>query len=610
MPHDELRGVDRDDLGAVGLAAGLDVLDQRHADVAVGRAQDPQRDLDIVLNPLALELRGGRVVDRDVDRLDAFVAGGDRVVESLEHGLVDLADQDDRVVALCTEAGGGICLDLGVDVAVVAVYAEHQRVEDRHDHEDQPGAVGELGHGDDHEHGEGHERAEAVDHQIGAHLSAFELARALAQQPSPVPDHAGLAEGEGDEDTDDVELDQRGDVRVVDHQDHDRGRGEGDDAVRVDEAVAAGGQGLRRVAVGGEHRAEQRESVEGGVRREQQHRGRRSLDDEEGQGVVAEHRGGDLRDHAALRSGGAILESHQVAGVLDVVDTRDQGHRDEADEQDDRDAAHGDERLLRVLDLGAAEGLDTVADRLDTGEGGASARERPEQQQDDGGLCDRLTLDGEAGGLGDGGVAERGAEQSDADHDGDAADEEVGGHGEGFARLAHASEVRRGQQDDEDHGHLDPEAVEERQRRDDVVDARGDRHGHRHDVVHQQGGCDDQAGLLAQILAGDLVIAPATGVRLDQQAVGDDDHHHQQHDRRRDEGGEGQERQPADEQDQQELLRGVRHRGERVAGEDRKCQVLGEQLSLELVGGERVSDEPALGRPGLFARPGVVNHEG
>ena len=42
----------------------------------------------------------------------------------------------------------------------------------------------------------------------------------VAQQRDPVPDHAGLPEGERDEDADDVQLDELGDVRLVDDQQH------------------------------------------------------------------------------------------------------------------------------------------------------------------------------------------------------------------------------------------------------------------------------------------------------------------------------------------------------------------------------------------------------
>ncbi len=47
--------VDRDDLAAVLRATGLQVLDEREADVAVRRGDDAQRHLDLHLDPLPLE---------------------------------------------------------------------------------------------------------------------------------------------------------------------------------------------------------------------------------------------------------------------------------------------------------------------------------------------------------------------------------------------------------------------------------------------------------------------------------------------------------------------------------------------------------------------------
>ena len=89
------------------------------------------------------------------------------------------------------------------------------------------------------------------------------------------------------------------------------------------------------------------------------------------------------------------------------------------------------------------------------------------------------------------------------------------------------------EQHDEADGDLDPERVELGDRRDDVVDARGDRHRDGEDVVDEQGGRDDDAGALADVLAGDLVVAAAARVRLDELAVGRDDDEQEQHDRRR-----------------------------------------------------------------------------
>jgi hypothetical protein len=99
-------------------------------------------------------------------------------------------------------------------------------------------------------------------------------------------------------------------------------------------------------------------------------------------------------------------------------------------------------------------------------------------------------------------------------------------------------------------------------RRDDVVDAGCDRHRHRQDVVDEQRRRDDDARLLAEVRAGDLVVAAARGVRLDELAVAEHHHDEQGDDRRRDPGAEREEGGAADQQDHQQLLRRVGHRGE------------------------------------------------
>ena len=90
------------------------------------------------------------------------------------------------------------------------------------------------------------------------------------QEPGPVPDHPELAEVEGHEDADDVELDQPGDLGVEGDDQRDRHEGQDQDAVAVGEPVAAGAELAGQVAVLGQDRGEHREAVEGGVGGEHQ----------------------------------------------------------------------------------------------------------------------------------------------------------------------------------------------------------------------------------------------------------------------------------------------------------------------------------------------------
>ena len=82
-----------------------------------------------------------------------------------------------------------------------------------------------------------------------------ELLGAAGQFALPVSDHSKLGEGEGHEDTNDVQLDDRADVGVEGHDQGDGKQSKQDDAVAVDEAVAAVVQLARQEAVGGKQEA-------------------------------------------------------------------------------------------------------------------------------------------------------------------------------------------------------------------------------------------------------------------------------------------------------------------------------------------------------------------
>ena len=455
------------------------------------------------------------------------VLGGEGVVDGLRNGLLQAVDEDERDVARRAEVRAVVHLDLVLDVAVVPVHADHEDREDRDRDEDEVRAVRELGDGHDDEHQHREARAERVDDETlecapplgGAARVAFRLgARRLAQHPSPVPDHADLPERERHEDADDVELDERRQVRLVDHDDAHRDDAQDDHAVRVHEAVAARVERLRRVAVAREHRAEQREAVERRVRRQEEDDRCRRLDHVEGDRPHAERRGGDL-GHEARLGGVLAVEADEVAGVLGVVDARDQRERRQAGEEQDRDRAHERERGLRIADLGLAERGDAVGDGLDAGEGRAAAREGAQDQQEDRSLGEALGLHRVLGARGDGRVAERRADEARHDHDPDRADEDVRRDREEEGRFAHPAEVDDDDEDDEADRELDAGRVELRQRRDDVVDAGRDRHRDRQDVVDEQRGRDDDAGHFAEVRARDFVVAAARGIRLDELPV-------------------------------------------------------------------------------------------
>ena len=271
----------------------------------------------------------------------------------------------------------------------------------------------------------------------------------------PVPDHADLAEREGDEDADDVELDEAGGVGAVEVDEDRGGAGQQHDAVGERQAVAAGVQLARQVAVLGEDRAEQREAVVGGVGGQEQHQGGGGGEDDERERAVAEDRCGDLRDDRVLGVAGAerlAVVEQVLGGVLGHPDVGGHGQADDAAEHGDGQAAHEGQGGRGVLGLRLAEGGDAVGDRLDAGERGAAGGEGPQQQEDQGeaGQAALLGVDGVVGGGGLHGVAQDdAADHAPDDHDEDAGDEDVGRDREELARLLDAAQVHQRQQHDD-----------------------------------------------------------------------------------------------------------------------------------------------------------------
>ena len=266
--------------------------------------------------------------------------------------------------------------------------------------------------------------------------------------------------------------------------------------------------------------------------------------------------------------------------------------------------------------LRAPKGGHAVGDGLDTGEGDGTRREALQQKEEPeapagDGRGDRLV-----GVEGDGlDVPEERAEQPVPDQQGDADDVDVGGHGEDAARLLHAPQVGHRDDSDEDEAQQHPlmdEALELRQR-DNGGHAGRDRHGHGEDVVDQKRCTGDQRRVFAQVLPADDVGAAATGIGVDRLPVGRD-HDRQEdgdHDRDRDQVIEAQgQARPADGRDEQDLLGGVRRRGDGVRGEGRQGDRLRQELVLLLVGGDGAADQEPLQEGvhrALTIRPGRFN---
>ncbi len=186
------------------------------------------------------------------------------------------------------------------------------------------------------------------------------------------------------------------------------------------------------------------------------------------------------------------------------------------------------------------------------------------------------------------------------DHQEDAGDEDVRRDGEEGAGLLHPAQVHQGEQhDDRDRGD-DLVLDDEGDGRAEVLDARGDRDGDGQDVVDEQGARHGEPGLRPEVGGGHLVVAAAARVGVHVLPVGGDDREHQDDDRERDPGAEVVGRQTGYGEDEQHLAGCVRHRGQRVGGEDGEGDPLREEGLAELVAAQGPPDQDPFGHVGQF----------
>ncbi len=197
-------------------------------------------------------------------------------------------------------------------------------------------------------------------------LPAFRRRLALVLLLQPVADHARLRQRERGEHADHVELDQPVEIGVERQDQQARERAQDDDAVREHEAVAAVGELPRHEPVASQDRGEPREVLVGRVRGEHQDGRGEELHEVEEE-PAAEHGMRDLPDDRSfLADRDALDVGRQVR---------------DPDEHRHRDDPHDEERLGRVLGLGATERRHAVGDRLDTRQGGRARRERVQDHE-------------------------------------------------------------------------------------------------------------------------------------------------------------------------------------------------------------------------------------
>ena len=163
VTHDVLGKVDSDNLRTMCSTVFTNVLNQWPAQVTVGRADDAQGQVNVLADPVQLELRGGELIDGHVHGFDGIVTGCNGVVDGLENGLLHLADQHDGVVTLSAE--GGLCIHryFSFNVAVIPVHTNHEGVQNGHCQEDNPCTMSELSNCHDDENGCGESSTGDVD---------------------------------------------------------------------------------------------------------------------------------------------------------------------------------------------------------------------------------------------------------------------------------------------------------------------------------------------------------------------------------------------------------------------------------------------------------------
>ncbi len=204
-------------------------------------------------------------------------------------------------------------------------------------------------------------------------------------------------------------------------------------------------------------------------------------------------------------------------------------------------------------------------------------------------------MDRQAGALRARCIAPSAAQQAPQHHHQDAGHEGVRRQGEGAAGLPDPAQVGDREQPHEAERQCQLVRVQRRDRGRDVVHAGGHRHRDGEHVVGQQRAGREQPERPAQVLPRHLVGAAAARVLVHGLPVGGDDHRQQDHDPQGNGCGEVQQGDPTEAQHQQDLLGGVRHGRERVGGEDRQRDPLGQQLLRRPMAGVRTADQQPLG---------------
>ncbi len=398
----------------------------------IGRLHQDQRNVGNGLSPELANLVAPGGVVGDVDGADIRRYGTSHV-QCLDHCPVDAGDRDhDAVVAVrLWHRGARPHLELAGGRRVLVTDEHHHRDQQRDEDQDHPGPKEELLVCHDDEDHACKDGPEAVDQATPRPAGAPLLA--------PVDDHAGLREGEADEDADRIERNERI-YRGVERVQHaDRHGGKDHDSPGKREPVAPERELARHALVLGQDGREAREGIETGVAGQEKDHGGTDLQQDEQEAATEDRIAHLAEDGRPLRLRGhdAVLHAHEG----------------EPDEDRAEQHGHDDQRVGGVLGLGRLERGDAVGDGLDAGKGHRAAGEGLEQQQDGEGL--RALIFGEQRRAqmmrGTGGRVD----QADADGQQGHSHEEVSGYGEDVARFPDAPQVGRRDQDDDQSAQFD-----------------------------------------------------------------------------------------------------------------------------------------------------------
>ncbi|CNU65883.1 Uncharacterised protein [Mycobacterium tuberculosis] len=408
-----------------------------------------------------------------------------------------------------------------------------------------------------------------------------------------MPDHADLTHGERDEHTDDVQLDQRGQLGTKRDHRPDRRRRQEQDSVGERQPVPTGVQLARQIAVLRQHRAQHREAVEGGVSGQHQdqrcHRG----DQQEPQVKAPEHGLRQLCDQRLLlitRRGARQLGVR----IVDDLDPGLYGQHDHAHKHAHRNDAQHQQRGCRVTRLGLLKRRHPVADRLDTRQRRTPRRKRARHQEHQRETDDLavLCVHFKSRGLGPNRIAQHeNPEQPPHEHGADSGDERIGRDRERQPGFPNPTQVHRHDQHDRADGKQHLVLVHERAHRADVGRRRRYRNSNGENVIHHQGAGNHETAGSTQVGGDNLVVAPTGGVSVHVLPV--TRHHHEQNrgDRQADQRRHRIGRQAGHREHQKYLLGGVGYRRHRIRGEHRQGDPLGQQGVTEPVTAKRPADQ-------------------